>query len=142
MPWSPIGKLHAGSRGPSHNGETHPDHPVHAGLQPVRRDRVFESALGFACTFQADNYAFLRRDGAAIRLLELPPECDLKARQHSFYIDVEDIDGLFGEVGPGLEGRFDCQVRAPFDQDYGQREFHVSYDHTLIFFGEGIRGRT
>ena len=31
------------------------------------------------------------------------------------------------------------RVRAPFNQDYGQREFHViDEDCTLIFFGEAI----
>jgi hypothetical protein len=33
----------------------------------------------------------------------------------------------------------DGRVRAPFDQPYGQREFHVlDEDGTLVFFGEAI----
>ena len=33
------------------------------------------------------------------------------------------------------------RVRATFNQDYGQREFHVSdEDCTLTFFGEAVTG--
>ncbi len=100
----------------------------------------YEHVLGFACTFQAERYAFIRRDSAAMRLVEVDPDIDLheEARQQSCYIDVQDIDDLYAELKPRLDRLPSGRVRAPFDQDYGQREFHViDLDATLIFFGEG-----
>lgn len=97
--------------------------------------------LGFTVTFQADNYAFLRWDKVAIRLLECPPRPDGRALgdDQSFYIDVTDINTLYEVLKPRLEGLPEGRVRAPFDQPYRQREFHVlDEDGTLVFFGEEI----
>lgn len=106
--------------------------------------RFFETVLGFTCTFSAENYAFLRRDAAAVRLVEVGPEVDLsdERRETSFYIDVVGIDDLYVELKPALDELPDGHVRPPFDQDYGQREFHVIYEATLIFFGEPSRKPT
>lgn len=101
----------------------------------------FENVLGFQTTFHADNYAFLRRDSVAIRLLEVDAGIDLHQpeRQQSCYIDVVGIDALYAELEPKLSKLPKGRVRAPFDQDYGQREFHViDEDALLIFFGEAI----
>ncbi|WP_254449057.1 VOC family protein [Thalassococcus sp. S3] len=56
----------------------------------------FRDILGFEIGFQADNYAFLKRDAVAVRLVEVSPDVDLThpERQGSFYIDVEDVDRL------------------------------------------------
>jgi len=97
--------------------------------------------LGFECAFQADNYAFLRHGRVALRLLECPPEPDGRTLGYnqSFYFDVEGIDALYGELKAGLDRLAPGRVRAPFDQDYGQREFHVlDEDGTLVFFGQSI----
>ncbi|MEX0371106.1 MAG: bleomycin resistance protein [Tateyamaria sp.] len=98
--------------------------------------------LGFVVGFQADNYAFLRRDAVAVRLIEVSPDVDLSRpeREGSFYIDVENVDAVYSDMKPRLDALPKGRVRAPFDQDYGQREFHViDEDCTLIFFGEAIR---
>ncbi|EEE38452.1 bleomycin resistance family protein [Rhodobacteraceae bacterium KLH11] len=100
--------------------------------------------LGFTCTFQQDNYAFLRRDPVAIRLLECPARADgrLLGDDQSFYIDVEGIDALYEKLRPRLQGLPEGKVRPPFDQPYQQREFHVlDEDGTLVFFGEDISER-
>ena len=34
----------------------------------------YEGRLGFECSFRADNYAYVRREGAAIRLVETGPD--------------------------------------------------------------------
>ena len=97
--------------------------------------------LGFKETFQADNYAFVRRGSVGLRLVEVWKEVDLKhpEREGSFYIDVEGIDALYADMKPKLDTLAEGRVRAPFDQPYGQREFHVAdEDCTLIFFGETI----
>ena len=101
----------------------------------------YRDMLGFTVGFQADNYAFLRRDAVAVRLVEVNPDVDLKnpEREGSFYIDVEDIDALYASLRPSLDMLPTNRVRAPFNQDYGQREFHVAdEDCTLIFFGEPV----
>ena len=101
----------------------------------------FETFLGFATGFRADNYAFLRRDAVAIRLLEVEDDVDLHdpRRQQHCYIDVEDIDGLYAELRPRLEALPEGRVRPPFDTYYGQREFHViDEDALLISFGQAI----
>ena len=100
--------------------------------------------LGFTCGFTQDNYAFLSLGSVAIRLLECPPRADGRplGDEHSFYIDVEGIDELYEQLRSGLDELPEGRVRAPFDQPYLQREFHVlDEDGTLIFFGEDIRPR-
>ncbi len=101
----------------------------------------YRDRLGFEVGFAADNYAFLRRDEVAVRLVEVSASVDLShpERQGSFYIDVEEIDALYAQMQPRLADLPAGRVRAPFNQDYGQREFHViDEDCTLIFFGEGL----
>lgn len=101
----------------------------------------YTNYLNFECTFNAANYAFLRHDKIAIRIIEVDNNVDLSDpnRQNSFYIDVSKIDALYQILEPKLSTLPKGRVRAPFNQDYGQREFHViDEDCTLIFFGEGI----
>lgn len=105
----------------------------------ARQITFYRDVLGFEVGFQADNYAFLRRDAVAVRLVEVFGDVDLShpQREGSFYIDVEDIDAVYAQMKPRLDALPSERVRAPFDQDYGQREFHVAdEDCTLVFFGE------
>lgn len=96
---------------------------------------TLESTLGF----QADNYAFVLRDDVAVRLIEVEQNVDTAAQQNSFYIDVKGLDALYQEMKPALDDLPEGRVRPPFNQDYGQREFHVlDPDGTLVFFGEAI----
>jgi len=103
----------------------------------------YRDRLGFTVGFLTEGiYAFLRRDDVAVRLVQVSDTVDLHhpERQGSFYIDVQDIDALWAEMQPQLDGLPEGRVREPFDQDYGQREFHVAdEDCTLIFFGEAVR---
>ncbi|MEM7643060.1 MAG: VOC family protein [Pseudomonadota bacterium] len=99
----------------------------------------YRDRLGFRLGFRADNYAFLKRDAAAIRLLEVDSDLTDPARETSFYIDVQGLDAVWTDMEPALAALPEGRIRAPFDQDYGQREFHVlDEDCTLIFFGEAI----
>lgn len=100
--------------------------------------------LGFTCNFRQENYAFLRLDQVAIRLLECPPRSDGKplGDNQSFYVDVDGIDALYEEMKGQLADLPEGRVRPPFDQPYQQREFHViDEDGTLIFFGQDMRPR-
>ena len=101
----------------------------------------YVDVLGFEVGFQAENYAFLRRDAVAIRLVEVWEGVDLThpEREGSFYVDVDGIDDLYATLKPALDTLPPERVRAPFNQDYGQREFHVAdADCTLVFFGEAL----
>ncbi len=101
--------------------------------------RFYRDRLGFTLGFEASNYAFLKRDAVAIRLVEVSAQVDLThtEREGSFYIDVTDIDAVWAEIAPRLADLPKLRVRAPFDQVYGQREFHVAdEDCTLVYFGE------
>jgi hypothetical protein len=68
------------------------------------------------------------------------PAVDDERRQNSCHIDVEGVDALYAELKPKLDTLPSGRVRAPFDRDYGQREFHVIDEGAmLIFFGEPLR---
>ena len=102
----------------------------------------YRDVLGFEVGSLAEGiYAFLRRDDAAVRLVQVDEKVDLHhpERQTSFYVDVQKIDAVWEEMQPRLSVLPKGRVRAPFDQDYGQREFHVAdEDCTLIYFGEAF----
>ncbi|MEM8627260.1 MAG: VOC family protein [Pseudomonadota bacterium] len=113
---------------------------------PVRSlDRALQfyvDTLGFSCTFRMDDsYAFVRREGGALRLLSADPDTDLtdEARQLMVYVDVHDVDALYAQLTPRLSTLPSGRVRAPFDTTYGQREFHViDEDVTILMFGQAI----
>ena len=102
----------------------------------------YRDVLGFSVGFQTENYAFLHRDSVAIRLVQVSGHVDLShpEREGSFYVDVKGIDALYGTMKRALDALPENRVRAPFDQPYGQREFHVAdEDCTLVFFGEAVK---
>lgn len=99
----------------------------------------YTGSLGFKVGFETEFYAFIYRDDVAIRLVQVDADVDLNnpERQTSFYIDVDGIDNLYAHMKNDLAQLDPARVRAPFDQDYGQREFHVAdEDCTLVFFGQ------
>lgn len=99
----------------------------------------YRDVLGFNVGFQSEEYAFVHRDDVAVRLVQVADAVDLShpERQTSFYVDVQGIDDLYAALKPKLDTLGTGRVRAPFNQDYGQREFHVKdEDCTLVFFGE------
>ncbi|MEM7242859.1 MAG: VOC family protein [Pseudomonadota bacterium] len=105
----------------------------------TRAIAFYEEYLEFECTFQMEGYAFLRSEAVAIRLLETDCDLSIEEREQMIYIDVNGIDALYEKLRAKLEELPDGRQRAPFDQDYGQREFHVKdEDCTLILFGEAI----
>jgi len=95
----------------------------------------FEEVLGFKSSNQSEIYAYIYRDDVAIRLQKAGDDVG----EVACYIDVEDVDGLYAELKPELDRLPPGRVRSPFNQPYGQREFHViDLDSLLIFFGEPI----
>ena len=99
----------------------------------------YEDYLGFECTFKMEGYAFLRSEAVAIRLLEVGFDLTIEERDQMIYIDVTGIDAFFETLRKKLETLPEGRMRPPFNQDYGQREFHVAdEDCTLILFGGEI----
>lgn len=110
-------------------------------LDLQRQIEFYSRVLGFSCAFQADNYAYLKQGPVALRLLECPAQPDGKplGAEMSFSIDTDDVDQLYQDLLPGLRQLAPDRVRAPFDQPYGQREFHViDEDGALVFFWHGF----
>ena len=105
----------------------------------TRALEFYSNVLGFAVQAKDEGYAYIVRDDIALRLLKVAD--GQSADEQSCYICVENLDGLFEQMKAGLEKLPEGRVRAPFDQPYGQREFHVlDEDGLLIFFGEPVKG--
>ena len=95
----------------------------------------YTNTLGFTVQARDEDYAYIVKDDVAIRLLTAAG--GTMPEEQSCYICVENLDSLFEQMKPALEKLPEGRVRAPFDQPYGQREFHViDEDSLLIFFGE------
>ena len=117
-------------------------------LTPMILARDFEASLtfyqnlGFTLGFRSTepDYAYLYCQGAAIRILKAGEAVDLTSpdAEHILYFDVEDVDALWSELLPFLATLPREHVRAPFDQFYGQREFHVIEGPHLLMFGQEI----
>ena len=102
----------------------------------------FVKVLRFEIGFVQEGYAYIHRDNVGLSLINAASDVDTHdpVRQQSCYIDVDNLDELYEELRPGLETLPPERVREPFDQSYGQREFHVmDEDSLLIFFGEKIQ---
>lgn len=99
----------------------------------------YRGVLGFRLVFEAETYAFMRRDKVSIRLQEVRPGVDLGGpdRQQSVYIDVQGLDPLFESLKVPLGNLPKGRVRVPFAHEFGHREFHVrDEDCTTVIFGE------
>jgi hypothetical protein len=118
---------------------TVPDVAAHAAF--------FRDVLGFALPVLRDDYAKVARDAVTLRLIPAPPGTKSGAdpstsQPQACSIDVEDIDALYAELKPQLDRLPPGRVRAPFDLPYGQREFHVTDEGSLLIrFGEPVARR-
>jgi catechol 2,3-dioxygenase-like lactoylglutathione lyase family enzyme len=102
----------------------------------------FTDILGFEVRFRMSNYAYVRRESVAFRILEQsgPEGAPPGHRRFAYYIDVHDVDALRAELTPKLDALPKGDVIGPIDQEYGQRELLVlAPDGNLIAFGQDIR---
>ncbi|MBO6784530.1 MAG: VOC family protein [Alphaproteobacteria bacterium] len=107
---------------------------------PVTVD-FYADVLGFERRFTADDrsFAIVVHGEAAIHFVATDDPDALKATANniSVYLWVRGIDALYESLRPALDPLPDGRVRAPFDQPYGMREFHVKDpDGCLLLFGE------
>jgi catechol 2,3-dioxygenase-like lactoylglutathione lyase family enzyme len=101
----------------------------------------FTNILGFTVTFRHTDYAFIRRERAAFRLIACGPGDPPRAftPRVAHYIDVRDLATLHAELAPKLATLAPDQVYGPVYQEYGQRELMVvGPDGDLIVFGQAI----
>lgn len=103
----------------------------------------FFESLGFTTHYRLDDYAYVQRECAGVRLLQnhgddgAPPG----NRRFAYYIDVEDIEALHQELKPVLDRMPAGDVHGPANKPYGQRELCVlAPDGNLLVFGQSIRG--
>ncbi|WP_084582598.1 VOC family protein [Sphingomonas azotifigens] len=93
--------------------------------------------LGFTAIIDDGGYAYLEREGVAIRILGHEKD-DAPIEGHggfAYYIDVADVDVVVQQLGPKLAGLPPEHVRGPVDQDYGQRELIIRVpDGNLLVF--------
>ncbi len=106
-----------------------------------RAVRFFVDLLGFDAQLAGATYAYVQREGVAIRILkasDAPGEIPGPGtRSFRYYIDVGDVDAVAEEVKPKLEAHWAGRVHGPVTQRYGQREFMIEGpDGDLVVFGQ------
>jgi predicted enzyme related to lactoylglutathione lyase len=125
-----------------------PDKPIiesAVAILPVRDIAAtmdfYADALDFERRFVADDgrFAIAVHGAAAVHFVETTDDSALHATAHhiSIYLWVRGVDALYEIYKPKLDLLAADRVRAPFDQPYGMREFHVKDpDGCLLMFGE------
>lgn len=94
--------------------------------------------LGFETRRLEKGYAYCVNGDGAIRFVRADPNADLEdeARQVTVYVDVDDVDAHYAAHREALDTLPQGQFRPPFEQAYGQREFHVIHGPILFFVGQ------
>jgi hypothetical protein len=93
----------------------------------------FTDVLSFTFFMNEENYAVLVKDNLMIHVLNAGDIGEME-----FYLEIDDIDGLWEEIKDKLTG---LKVRAPFNREYGMREMHIIIPQTktLLFIGQGVK---
>ncbi len=107
----------------------------------------YVDTLGFERRMLSDDKGFgiVVHGEAAVHFVHAGDEASLAATANhiSIYLWVQGVDVLYEQLKPGLDILPPGRVRAPFDQSYGMREFHVKDpDGCLLFFGENVVGES
>jgi hypothetical protein len=92
----------------------------------------FVELFGFTVLMDGQ-YSIVKKDAHLIHIL--PAGQDIGEME--FYLEVDDVDGLWHSVHDRLAG---IKKKPPFDREYGMREFHVIIPQTktLMFVGQVI----
>jgi predicted enzyme related to lactoylglutathione lyase len=96
--------------------------------------RFFTDLFNFSVARDEGNYVIIYKDMQTIHILNAGTDIG----EMEFYLEVDDIDSLWETIKDKLG---DTKVRAPFDREYGMREFHIIIPHTktLMFAGQLIK---
>ncbi|MGQ0588414.1 MAG: bleomycin resistance protein [Sphingosinicella sp.] len=99
----------------------------------------YTGILEFGAYAVGGGYAYLERERAAIRLLEVGADEVPTIHLLSCYFDVHDVEAEFARLAERLATLPADRWRGPVDQKYGQRELTVrDPDGHLVIFGQGI----
>lgn len=97
--------------------------------------------LGFRVDFRMGDYAYVSRESAGLRMMESGSGNPFQpgTRRFAYYFDCLDVDSLYADLKPNLDGLPREDVHGPVDKPYGQRELLVlAPDGNLIAFGQAI----
>ena len=104
----------------------------------------YAGVLGFERRFVADDqsFAIAVHGDAAIHFIRCDDEAALMATANniSIYLWVRHVDQLFADLKTKLDTLGEGRVRAPFNQPYGMREFHVKDPDGCLLFAEIRQG--
>jgi len=100
----------------------------------------FTEVLGFRIDLKEGDFARASRDDVTFLLfgdgVELAPR---GGGRYTSYVAVDDVDALYSELRPRLDGLPRGHVNPPCDMDYGRRDFSViGPDGDLIGFGSPL----
>jgi hypothetical protein len=93
----------------------------------------FTDLFGFSIVMDGD-YTIVKKDSFLIHILRAGENIG----EMEFYLEVNDIDKLWLSIQNRIT---DYKRKAPFDREYGMREFHIIVPHTktLMFVGMVIK---
>jgi hypothetical protein len=93
--------------------------------------------MGFNVTIKLGNYAYLEREGCAIRILCVPEQYRKGTRAYAYYVDVLDVAALYAVLKPKLDTLPKGQVIGPIKRPYGVIELMVLMpDNNFMVFAE------
>lgn len=101
----------------------------------------FTDLLGFEVKFKGGGYAYVQRESVAVRIMDRSIYADVAPgdRRFAHYIDVRNVDALYGELKPKLDRLPPGDVHGPANKPYGQRELCIlAPDGDLVVFGQAI----
>ena len=96
--------------------------------------------LGFEVQMHGDTHAYCHSGDGAVRFIQAPPDADMDdpARQIVIYLDCDDADALWAVHSDAIHALPESHRRAPFDREYGMREFHLIHGPFLFMAGHRI----
>ena len=96
--------------------------------------RFFQDLFHFSVVRAETNYIILSKDNLSIHILKAGKDIG----EMEFYLEIEGLEDLWQEIKNKLSG---IKIKAPFDREYGMREFHLIVPHTktLLFVGQLIK---
>lgn len=107
--------------------------PIIPSYDLKKTGEFFKEILEFSPHMETDNYSIYFKDKQTVHLLRAGETIG----QMEFYLEVDNLDSLWESIKDRLEG---MHFRAPFDREYGMREFHLEIPHTktLLFVGQKL----
>ncbi|MFI5140255.1 MAG: hypothetical protein ACHQIM_20720 [Sphingobacteriales bacterium] len=96
--------------------------------------KFFVELFYFKVARDEGSYVIIYKDNHLIHILN----AGTYIGEMEFYLEVDEIDNLWGTIKDKLEG---IKTKPPFDREYGMREFHIIIPHTktLMFVGQEIK---